>query len=62
MLREDLLKGAKAAAAHCGLTERQIWHLTEQGHLKCTKLGRSLFYKKSDLDAAFNRAASNGDS
>ena len=60
MLSEDLLKGAKAAAAHCGLTERQIWHLTEQGHLPCIRLGRSLFFKKSDIEAAFNRAASNG--
>jgi predicted DNA-binding transcriptional regulator AlpA len=60
MLSDDLLKGAKAAAAHLGLTERQIWHLTEQGHLPCFRFGRSLFYKKSEIEAAFNKAASNG--
>jgi excisionase family DNA binding protein len=53
MLSDDLIKGAKGAASYTGLTERSIYHMTEQGLLPVIRKGRSLFYRKSDLDAAF---------
>ena len=57
MLSDDLIKGARAAAAYTGLTERSIYHMTERGLLPVIRKGRTLFYRKSDLDAAFSAAA-----
>lgn len=53
MLSEDLIQGAKGAAAYTGLPERTIFHLTEKCRLPVVRLGRSLFYRKSDLDSVF---------
>lgn len=57
MLKEDLIVGAKAAAAFSGLTERQIYHMTELGSLPHMKRGRRLFFRKSELEAAFRSSA-----
>lgn len=56
-LSEELLKGAKGAAAYSGLTERQIYHLADQGLLPCRRLGKSLYFLKSDLNAVFRSQA-----
>ena len=57
-LAEDLIKGAKAAADYTGLSERQIYHLVEKDALPVIRLrARILFFRKSDLDAAFRAAA-----
>jgi excisionase family DNA binding protein len=53
MLSEDLLSGAKQAAAYIGTTERQIYHLVEAGHLPAIRLGRRIYFRKSELDATF---------
>lgn len=53
-LKDDLLKGAKAAADYTGLTPRAIYHMTDQGLLPHIKMGRVIFYRKSDLDKAFS--------
>ncbi len=45
MLQNDLVSGAKGAAEYIGLSERQIYHMTEQGHLPVIR--------KSELEAAF---------
>ena len=60
MLNADLVKGAKGAAAYCGLTERQIYHLAEQGLLPVIRKGKSLFFRKSELEAAFQSDTANG--
>lgn len=57
MLNSDLISGAIAAAAYCGLTPREIYHLTENGRLPVIKKGRKLFFKKSELEAAFRSDA-----
>lgn len=54
-LADDLLAGAAAAAAYCGLTQRVIYHLTETGALPVKRIGRRLYYRKSELDDAFRR-------
>lgn len=59
MLKDELLRGAKGAAEYSGLTARQIYHLADQGLLPCRRLGKSLYFLKADLDAAF-RSAANG--
>lgn len=54
-LAGDLLAGAAAAAAYCGLSRRVIYHLTEAGVLPVKRIGRRLYYRKSDLDNAFRQ-------
>lgn len=52
-LADDLLAGADAAAAYCGLSRRIIYHLTETGDLPFKRIGRRLYYRKSQLDKFF---------
>ncbi len=56
-LSEDLLDGATAAAEYLGLKPRVVYRLTEAGNLPVIKLGRRLFYRKSELDRVFRAAA-----
>lgn len=53
MLNGDLIKGATAAAAFCGLDARTIYHLVEIGQLPAIKKGKGLFFRKSELERAF---------
>lgn len=55
-LSEDLLEGAAAAATHIGLKPRAVYRMTESGHLPVIRMGRKLFYRKSDLERAFASA------
>ena len=57
MLSNDLIKGARAAAAYLGMSERSVYHMTERGQLPVIRKGRTLFYRKTDLEAAFRAAA-----
>lgn len=52
-LADDLLAGAAAAASYSGLSRRVIYHLTESGELPVKRIGRRLYYRKSELDAVF---------
>ena len=49
----DLLSGAKEAAKELGLTERAIYHMVEAGHLPVIRKGKRLYFRKSELEAAF---------
>ena len=57
MLASDLLAGATAAANYAGLPARAIYHLVETGHLPVIRKGRRLYFRKSELDAAFTSSA-----
>lgn len=57
MLRDDLLPGASAAAHYVGVSPRTIYHMAERGHLPVTKIGKRLFFRKSELEAAFRSEA-----
>ena len=57
-LADDLLAGAAAAAAYCGLSRRIIYHLTETGDLPVIRIGRRLYYRKSELDKVFRQTSS----
>ncbi|MCZ8320840.1 MAG: helix-turn-helix domain-containing protein [Novosphingobium sp.] len=57
MLNADLIHGAAAAATYCGLPRRVIYHLVENGELPVIRKGRKLFFRKSELEAAFRSAA-----
>lgn len=57
MLADDLLPGAIAAAAYIGVTPRAVYHLVEAGHLPAIKKGRKLYFRKTELEAAFRADA-----
>jgi hypothetical protein len=56
-LAQDLLKGAAAAAKYVGETRGCIYRLTAAEQIPFIRKGKSLYYRKSDLDAAFQSAA-----
>ena len=60
MLSHDLIAGANAAASYAGLTARAIYHLVEQGHLPVIRKGKRLYFRKSELEAAFRSEAAHG--
>lgn len=57
MLNNDLLSGAKAAAAYIGETPRAVYHMAERGHLPVIRKGRKLYFRKSELERAFSSEA-----
>lgn len=57
MLSDDLLPGANAAAAFIGVTPRAVYHLVEAGHLPAIRKGKRLYFRKSELEAAFRSEA-----
>jgi excisionase family DNA binding protein len=55
MLANDLIKGAKGVEQETGgmISQRQVYHLVEQGHLPVIRKGRSMYFRRSELEAAF---------
>lgn len=56
-LSNDLLNGAKEAASYSGLPLRSIYHFVEMGELPVKRVGKRLFFRKSELDQFFSAAA-----
>ena len=52
-LSDDLLSGADAAAEFTGLSRRIIYHLVETGALPVIRIGRKLYFRRSELERAF---------
>lgn len=57
MLKNDLVKGAKGAGEYLGLDPRAVYNLVENGSLPCVRMGRILFFRKSELDDVFSSQA-----
>lgn len=57
MLSDDLLAGASAAAVYVGVKPRAIYHMTENALLPVIRKGRRLYFRKSELEAAFRSEA-----
>lgn len=53
MLNTDLIHGAAAAAEFTGLPRRTIYNMVENEQLPVIRRGRRLFFRKSELEAAF---------
>jgi excisionase family DNA binding protein len=53
-LSDDLIIGAEGAAEFTGLTKRAIYNLVETGRLPVVKMGRRLYFRKSELEWAFS--------
>ena len=60
MLNEDLIKGAKAAAEFLGISRPVVYSMVEEGNLPVIRKGSRLFFRKSELEAAFKSQTSNG--
>lgn len=56
-MNTDLLEGAAKAAAFTGLSRRKIYRLADEGHLPVIRKGRRLFFRKSELERAFETQA-----
>ncbi len=59
MLGDDLIKGAKGVEADTNgvITQRQVYHLVESGHLPVIRKGRIMYFRRSELEAAFRSGA-----
>ena len=57
VLKDDLLSGASAAAAYVGVKPRSIYHMVDGGQLPAIRMGRKLYFRKSELERAFSAAA-----
>lgn len=57
MLSNDLLTGADAAAEFVGVSPRVIYHMAEKGLVPVIKKGKRLYFRKSELEAAFRSEA-----
>lgn len=53
MLSSDLVAGAGAAARYIGIKPRAVYHMVENGRLPVIRKGRNLYFRKSELEAAF---------
>jgi len=55
MLSTDLIKGAKGVEVETGgvITQRQVYHMIENGRLPVIRMGRAMFFRRSELEAAF---------
>lgn len=53
----DLIPGAQGAAEYLGISRNAVYHLVNKGHLPVIRKGRSLYFRKSALEAAFDAEA-----
>lgn len=53
MLNEDLIKGARGVAEFLGVSRPVVYAMVEEGHLPVIRKGPRLFFRKSELEAAF---------
>ena len=53
MLNSDLINGAVEAARFIGITPRTVYHMCEAGTLPHIKKGKRLYFRRSELEAAF---------
>ena len=58
-LSEDLLDGAAAAAAFLGWKPRRVYRLVEANELPFIRMGGRLYFRKSELEKAFQSGSDN---
>ena len=56
---EDLIRGAKGVEhdSQGRIKARQVYHMVENGQLPVIRKGRSMFFRRSELEAAFRSDA-----
>ena len=52
---EDLIRGAKGVESDSQgrIKARQVYHMVENGQLPVIRKGRSMYFRRSELEAAF---------
>lgn len=58
MLSNDLLRGARAAGEYIGQSQKAVYHMAERGVLPVIRKGGRLYFRKSELEAAFRSEGS----
>lgn len=53
-LADDLLQGVNAASDYTGIGRRTLYNWVETSSIPFTRVGKLLFFRKSELDAAFS--------
>lgn len=61
MLRDDLIKGAKAVSDYSGIEARSVYLLCEKGAIPHARVGGRLYFRKSELDQTFSGMIANAD-
>ena len=56
-IANDLIRGARGIAEETGMTERQVYHAAEKGHLPIKRIGGVLVALRSELRRAFSSEA-----
>ena len=56
IMHDDLIAGAEAAADYTGLSRRHIYRLADGGLIPTVRKGRRLYFRKSELELAFQGA------
>jgi len=61
MLSEDLIKGARGVEEYTGgmVTARQAYRLVDEGRLPVIRMGRTMYFRRSELEAAFRSGSVN---
>jgi excisionase family DNA binding protein len=60
LLADDLLQGMKQGAEYVGLPEKAFAHLVTKGAIPSIRMGtRAVYFRKSELDAAFTAKRAN---
>lgn len=56
---EDLIRGAKGVETDSQgrIKARQVYHMVENGQLPVIRKGRSMYFRRSELEAAFRSEA-----
>ena len=56
---EDLIRGAKGVETDSQgrIKARQVYHMVEYGQLPVIRKGRSMYFRRSELEAAFRSEA-----
>lgn len=56
-MAQDLVAGAKGAADYLGIQPSSIYHMTRMKQLPVIRKGKRLYFRKSELEAAFQSDA-----
>lgn len=57
MLKTELIVGAAAAADYIGVSRSHVYRLVASGHLPAVRKGDRLYFRKSEIEAAFRSEA-----
>jgi excisionase family DNA binding protein len=50
----------REAAAHLAISDRSLWTIMQQGHIRCVRIGRSLRFDPADLRRYIERNKTGG--